>query len=83
MTGVQTCALPICNTVDRVLFIQVPASEAAFTKWSESGNSLQQNIDIDQTFAGNSLWFKTTIYGNNLYVTRLQTSFTGALILSR
>lgn len=67
-----------------VKFIQVPASESNFTKWSEEGNSLQQNQAIDAVFGtGSNVWFKTTRAGQTLYMTRAQTSFVGDIILSR
>ena len=71
------------NIQDKVLFIQVPSTEPAFTKWSESGNPFQQNLNIDQSFIGTELWFKTMLNGNTLYITRIQTRFTGSIILSR
>lgn len=72
------------NTADKVLFIQVPASQALFTMWSEVGNPLQQNRPVDPAYSpGSALFFKTTRLGQSLYITRYQTSFTGAVVLSR
>lgn len=71
------------NVTDKVLFIEVDASEAAFTKWSEVGNPLQQDQPIDAAFAGTAVWFKTTRAGETLYITRAQTTFTGNIVLSR
>lgn len=69
---------------DKVLFIQVPASEDPFTRWSEVGNPLQQNRPINPDFAtGNALFFRSTRDGETIYLTRYQTSFTGAIVLSR
>lgn len=68
------------NDTDKVCWIWVPSSEAPFTKWSEVGNALQQDQPIDATYtAGTNAFFKT----GNFYVTRSQTSFAGAIILSR
>ena len=71
------------NISDKVLFIQIPSTEAPFTKWSEVGNLFQQDANIDSNFAGNGVWFKTTRGNSTLYMTRSQTTFTGAVILSR
>lgn len=72
------------NTTDKVLFIQVPATEAAFTKWSEVGNALQQDQTIDPDYAtGSNVFFKSTRAGATIYLTRSQTTFAGAVILSR
>lgn len=72
------------NPSDKVLFIQVPISEAAFTKWSEFGNPFQQNQTIDPDFAtGSNVFFKSTRAGELIYITRSQTTITGATILSR
>jgi len=72
------------NATDKVLFVQVDATEAAFTKWSVVGNSLQQNQPIDATFgSGASVIFKSTRAGKTIYITRDQTSFDGSLVLSR
>lgn len=73
------------STSDRVKFVQMPASEAAFTKWSEEGNPFQQNQPIDQSFdflSGN-VWFKSVRDGNPIYMTYAQTIFTGAITFSR
>ena len=72
------------GTVDKVCFVQVAASEAAFTKWSEVGNPFQQNQPIDQSFgSGANVWFKSTRAGQTIYITRSQTSFVGSVIFSR
>lgn len=72
------------NATDKVLFIQVPATELPFTKWSEVGNALQQNQPIDPDYAtGSNVFFKSTRAGAAIYVTRSQTTFGGAIILSR
>lgn len=72
------------NGTDKVLFVQIDASEAAFTKWSVVGDALQQNQPIDATFAaGSNVWFKSARAGKTIYITRAQTSFSGALVLSR
>ncbi|MBL0233267.1 MAG: hypothetical protein IPQ08_06340 [Chitinophagaceae bacterium] len=72
------------NEDDKVMFIQVPAAEAPFTLWSEVGNPLQQNQAIDPDFATDlNVWFKSTRDGQTIYLTRYQTSFTGAIVLSR
>ena len=71
------------NTSDKVLYIEVPDTEAPFTMWTEVGNSLQQNQPIDPTFAGSNVWFKTSTTGKTIYITRSQTSFGGEVILSR
>lgn len=72
------------GAVDKVLFVQVAASEAAFTKWSEVGNPFQQNQPIDQSFGtGANVWFKSTRDGQTIYITRSQTSYVGAVIFSR
>jgi predicted secreted protein len=72
-------------TSDRVKFLQVPAAEAPFLFWSEVGNPFQQNQPIDASFnilSGN-VWFKTDRDGDSLYMTYVQTYFTGAIIFSR
>lgn len=72
------------NEGDKVMFMQLPAAELPFTKWSEIGNPFQQNLLIDQTFGtGTSTWFKTQRAGETLYMTRYQTSFVGAILFSR
>jgi hypothetical protein len=71
------------NSVDKVLFIQVPATEAPFTMWSEVGNPLQQDQPIDNSFAGSNVWFRSIYQGDTIYLTRSQTSFGGAIILKR
>ena len=85
------------GTVDKVCFVQVAASEAAFTKWSEVGNPFQQNQPIDQSFYKkdsngdniipleqlSNVWFKSTRAGQTIYITRSQTSFVGSVIFSR
>jgi len=75
------------NASDKVLYIQVDPSEAPFTKWSEVGNSLQQNQPIDSSFSseGTAVIFayKDPDTQAMTYFTRFQTSFTGAIILSR
>ena len=80
------------NATDKVLFMLVyDDAEAAFTKWSVVGDPLQQNQPIDATFGtGSNVWFKSTmasanpaLNGRNVYITRGQTSFAGAVIFSR
>jgi hypothetical protein len=72
------------NSTDKVLFMQVNGSEAAFTKWSVVGDSLQQNQPIDGTFgAGSNVWFKSTRGGKTIYITRSQTSFAAPVLFSR
>lgn len=72
------------NPSDKVLFIQVPAVEDDFDLWSEVGNVLQQNQPIDPNYAtGSNVFFKDTRAGETIYITRSQTSFTGAVVLSR
>lgn len=71
------------NAIDKVLFMEIPASELAFTLWSEIGNPLQQNQVIDQTFTGSAVFFKSIHNGETVYITRYQTSFTGAVVFSR
>lgn len=71
------------NATDKVLYISVPKSEAVFTKWTEVGNSLQQNQPIDNSISGGNVFFRTSNSTFNIYVTRYQTSFTGQIILSR
>lgn len=72
------------NPSDKVLFVQVPATEAAFDLWSEVGNPLQQDQPIDPNYAtGANVWFKDTRAGETIYITRSQTTFTGAVVLSR
>ncbi len=72
------------NTSDKVLFIEVPATEQPLLYWSEEGSPQLQQA-IDQTFAGgNNVWFKSVHGSNTIYMTRFQTSFPmGAIILSR
>lgn len=83
-TGAATISVTFTNETDQVLFIQVAASEAAFTKWSVVGDPLQQDQPIDATFgAGSNVWFKSTRDGKTIYITRAQTSFSGAVVLSR
>lgn len=72
------------GSIDKVCFVQVASSEAAFTKWSEVGNPFQQNQPIDQSFGtGSNVWFKSTRAGQTIYITRSQTSFVGSVIFSR
>lgn len=73
------------NPSDKVLIIQVNSTvELPFTKWSEFGNPLQQNQPIDPNYAtGSNVFFKSTRGGYPIYITRSQTTFTGAVILSR
>ena len=72
------------GTVDKICFVQVDPSQAAFTKWSEVGNPFQQNQPIDQSFgSGANVWFKSTRAGQTIYITRSQTSFVGSVIFSR
>lgn len=72
------------GATDKVCFVQVASSQAAFTKWSEVGNPFQQNQPIDQSFgAGSNVWFKSTRAGETIYITRSQTSFVGSVIFSR
>lgn len=71
------------NPSDKVLFIQVP-DEDPFDLWSEVGNPLQQNQPIDPTFgSGSNVFFTETSLGLNTYISRSQTTFTGAVVLSR
>lgn len=71
------------GTGDMVRFLFMPDTEAAFTKWSEEGNLLQQNQPIDPSFqyANGNVWFKSARDG--LYMTYGQTTFSGAIIFSR
>lgn len=69
--------------IDKVMYIGVPSTEAAFTKWSEVGNIYQQDQPIDQTFSGTNVWFRTVQGGTTYYITRSQTDFAGAIVLSR
>lgn len=79
------------NATDKVLFMEIDETEAAFTKWSVVGDALQQNQPIDQTFGGGAnAWFKTTMVsangalnGKTVYITRSQTSFAGPVLFSR
>lgn len=75
------------NASDKVLYIQVDQSQLPFTKWSEVGNPLQQNQPIGSSFQIDDTTvlfaYKDPITGVNVYFTRWQTSFTGALKLSR
>jgi hypothetical protein len=83
-TGSNVSVTNFGNTADAVLFMQIDATEAAFTKWSEVGNALQQNQPIDASFGtGTAVWFKSTRAGKTIYITRAQTSFAGAIIFSR
>lgn len=83
-TGANISVASFANGTDKVLFIQVPAIEAAFTKWSEVGNSFQQDVPIDATFSsGTGIWFKSARAGETIYICRYQTTFTGAVVLSR
>ena len=83
-TGSNISVANFANSADKVLFIQVPATEAAFTKWSEVGNGFQQNIPIDLIFSsGTGIWFKSIRAGETIYICRYQTTFTGAVVLSR
>lgn len=72
-------------STDRVKFLQVPNTEAAFTLWSEVGNPFQQNqpIDASYNFLSGNVWLKATRGSNNLYMTYSQTYFTGSIIFSR
>lgn len=70
------------NSADKVLFIQVPNTVPLFTRWSVVGDALQQNQPIDPGFSGDSLIFKTVRDGYTLYVTRIQTSFGGPVVLN-
>lgn len=68
----------------KVRFIQVPASESYYTKWSEVGNPYQQDLPIPTYGSGvGGVWFRTERDGETLYVTRAQTKFNGAIKLSR
>lgn len=73
------------NSVDKVCFIAVPAINnpvQRYTMWSEIGNPLQQNVDIDSSFVSNdeSVWFRAGVYnGKTWYFTRYQTSFANPL----
>jgi hypothetical protein len=72
------------NGTDKVLFMQIDATEAAFTMWSVVGDALQQNQPIDQTFGGGAnVWFKSAHAGKTIYITRSQTSFAGPVLFSR
>lgn len=72
------------NPSDFVLFIQIPPTEADFDLWSEVGNALQQNQPIDPDYAtGSNVFFKDTRAGDKIYISRSQTTFTGAVVLSR
>lgn len=72
------------NVGDKVLFIKLPSTEAAFTKWSEVGNIYQQDQPIDPNFAtGSNVWFRSVQGATTYYITRSQTDFVGALVLSR
>ena len=72
------------NSTDKVLFMQIDPAVAAFTLWSVVGDSLQQNQPIDATFGtGSNVWFKSTRAGETIYLTRSQTSFSGAVVFSR
>lgn len=72
------------NLSDKVLFIEVPATEEPFTKWSEVGNALQQDQPIDPDYAtGSNVWYRSIRGVDAIYFTRSQTTFTGAVILSR
>ena len=72
------------NDSDKVLFIAVPSTEPAFTKWSEVGNIYQQDQPIDQSFAtGSNVIFMSVQGATTYYITRSQTDFVGALVLSR
>lgn len=73
------------NTVDKVTFLQVPKSQAAFAKWTEVGNPFQQNQPIDPTYnyGSGAVWFLSEIEtGKWTYLTYYQTTFTGSLIFS-
>ncbi len=72
------------NNTDKVLFIEVPTTEAPFTKWTEVGNQFQQEVPIDVTFSsGTGIWFRSMRAGKIIYICRYQTAFTGAVVLSR
>lgn len=71
------------ESVDKVLFILLPSTESAFTKWSEVGNIYQQNIDIDQSFSGSGVWFRSVQGANTYYITRWQTNFAGQIDFTR
>ena len=72
------------NIFDKVFFVQVPNTEATFTKWSELGNPFSQDIPIDASFgSGTNLFFKSIRNGETIYITRYQTNFSGTIILSR
>ena len=71
------------NNVDKVMFIQLIASEPAFTKYSVINDAIQQGLAVDQTFIGNHLFFKTMRNGESLYITRSQTIFPTGVIFSR
>ena len=73
------------NATDKVCFMGVPAGWPAFTLWSEEGNPLQQNQPIDPDWAtGSNVWFLAENQGDaetlkDIYFTRAQTSFGGAI----
>lgn len=65
------------NTDDKVLFVKVPTPPAAvMTKWSESGNPLQQL----QPIGPGLVWNKYTDGNLTVYYTPAQTSFAGDVI---
>lgn len=80
-------AVPLSGTaVDKVMYISVPVTELAFTRWSELYHPLQQWLLIDTEFGdGSSTFFMytdtTTL--TRYYITRVQTSFSDAVVLTR
>lgn len=73
------------NTIDKVCFIKVPASETVKSLWSEIGNPLQQNQPIDPSYgSGSNVFFASPISGGAggyYYITRSQTTFGGTIKL--